>query len=102
MAIGRTTWVSLLAQAERRSGCSLRDLPEVPFRDCILTAGAGRCNRFGADIRRRMGGTAGSGGKCRDVAGAIGLGSDASRHYRDAGPGSDAKRRPSERPLFIF
>lgn len=26
----------------------------------------------------------------------------ASRHYRDAVPGSDAKRRPSERPLFIF
>lgn len=44
MAIGRTTWVSLVAQAERRSGCSLRDLPEVPFRDCILTAWAEGCN----------------------------------------------------------
>lgn len=44
MAIGRTTWVSLVAQAERRSGCSLRDLPEVPFRYCILTAGAEGCN----------------------------------------------------------
>lgn len=31
MAIGRTTWVSLLAQAERRSGCSLRDLSEFRF-----------------------------------------------------------------------
>lgn len=87
MAIGRTTWVSLVAQAERRSGCSLRDLPEVPFRDCILTAGAGWCNRFGADIRRRMGDTAGSGGKCRDVAGdnLAGLGCFASLPGRRTG-----------------
>jgi len=45
---------------------------------------------------------AGAGGKSRDVAGKIGIGSDASRHYRDTGPGSDAKRRASERPLFKF